>query len=181
MANIKFEDLNLQTTNEIKTFKWGDKEIEVKQYLPVQDKYDLVMITLQKSFEDGIYNPLKLDMYFHLNLLYLYSNIEFSEQEREDETNLCDKLENSGFMTEFLKTWNENEYNYLLDKIDDLQYKIEQYNATAASVLRGFINDLPANAEAAQKIVENFDPAKYQAVVDFAKAANGGRQIPKSV
>ena len=179
MADIKFEDLNLQKTNEIKTFKWGDKEIEVKQYLPIQDKYDLVMITLQKSAEGGIYNPLKLDIYFHLNLLYLYSNIEFSEQERENEEDLCDILENSGFMAEFLKTLNENEYNYLLDKIEELSLKIEEYNTTAASVIRGLIDDLPANAEAAQKIVENFDPTKYQAVIDFAKAANGGRELPK--
>ena len=27
------------------------------------------------------------------------------------------------------------------------------------------------------EIVNNFDPAKYQAVIDFATAANGGRDI----
>lgn len=39
------------------------------------------------------------------------------------------------------------------------------------------INDLPANAEAAAKIVDNFNPEQYKAVVDFAKYANGGRNI----
>ena len=63
--------------------------------------------------------------------------------------------------------------------LEELSLKIEEYNTTAASVIRGLIDDLPANAEAAQKIVENFDPTKYQAVIDFAKAANGGRELPK--
>ena len=52
-----------------------------------------------------------------------------------------------------------------------------KYNSTAASILRNFIEDLPANAEAAQKIVDNFDSEKFQAVVDFAKATNNGNKI----
>ena len=33
------------------------------------------------------------------------------------------------------------------------------------------------DAEAAAKIVENFDPNQFKAVVDFARYANGGRDI----
>ena len=52
-----------------------------------------------------------------------------------------------------------------------------QYNTTAASVIKSIIVDLPKSAEAANSIVDNFDPEKFQAVLDFAKAANGGREI----
>ena len=34
-----------------------------------QDKYDLIMITLQESKEEGVYNHLKMDMFFHLNII----------------------------------------------------------------------------------------------------------------
>ena len=43
--------------------------------------------------------------------------------------------------------------------------------------LNKVMEDLPANAEAAAKIVENFDPNQFKAVVDFARYANGGRDI----
>ena len=44
-------------------------------------------------------------------------------------------------------------------------------------MVSGLIDDLPANAEAAAKIVESFDPNQFKAVVDFARYANGGRDI----
>ena len=63
--------------------------------------------------------------------------------------------------------------NYI-EEISDLNMR---YNNTAAGVIRKLVDDLPANAEAVQEIVDKFDPEKYQAVIDFAKAANGGREI----
>ena len=50
-------------------------------------------------------------------------------------------------------------------------------NHSTSSMIQSIINDLPKNAQAAANIVDNFDESKYQAVIDFAKAANGGRPI----
>ena len=72
---------------------------------------------------------------------------------------------------------NKKEYESLLDLLNQ---KIEdelKYNTTAAAILNQLITDLPKNAEAAKKIMDEFDPKKYQAVVDFATAANGGRPV----
>ena len=71
----------------------------------------------------------------------------------------------------------QEEYNELFEMVEK-QVKMEmKYTTTAASILSKFVDDLPRNAEAAMKIVDNFDPDKFQAVKDFAKAANGGRDI----
>ena len=45
------------------------------------------------------------------------------------------------------------------------------------SILSTFVTDLPEQANAALKIVNEFDPQKFGAVTDFAKALNGGRSI----
>ena len=177
MADINYTDLKLETSIGSKIFKWGDKDIEIYDYLSINDKYDLVMITLQKAYENGIYNPIKLDMCFHLNLIYMYTNLIFSDDDRDDESKLYDEMKSSGFIDEFLKNMDPVEYNELQEIIDEMIVSTMQYKNTAASVIRSFIEDLPANAEAAKKIVDNFDPEKYQAVVDFAKAANGNREI----
>jgi len=52
-----------------------------------------------------------------------------------------------------------------------------KYENSAAAVFRKFVTDLPAAAAAAAEIVDNFNPEQYNAVRDFAIAANGGRDI----
>lgn len=52
-----------------------------------------------------------------------------------------------------------------------------RYRASVGAVLNNVINNLPKNAETAAKIVEQFNPEQFKAVVDFARYANGGRDI----
>ena len=54
---------------------------------------------------------------------------------------------------------------------------LEELENRATAFLTKVIRDLPADAEAAAKIVDEFDPEKFQKVIDFATAANGGRPI----
>ena len=177
MAILNYKDLNLSKANVFKTFKWGDKNVEILDYLPIESKYDVVMITLQRAYEDGIYNPIKLDMFYHLNLVYAYTNLVFTDEERENESKLYDEMVSSGFMSLFLENMNPDEYAEMQDDIDNIIESNMKYRVSAAAIFSKFVDDLPANAEAAQKIVDSFDPEKYQAVVDFAKSANGGRPI----
>ena len=177
MAN--YSDLGLKRDTQVSTMKWGNKEIKIKKYLPIEAKYDIVMITLQQSMEDGFYNPIKLDMHYHLNLLYMYSDLNFTDEEKENSDKIYDEIKSTGFLDEFLKYVNENEYVEMEEDIELIAELMRQEQASVTSVIKKLIDDLPANAEAAQKIVDNFNPEKYQAVVDFAKAANGGRDLPK--
>lgn len=177
MAELNYTDLNINKVINTNSFKWNEKEVEIVDYISFEDKYDVVMITLQKSLENGIYNPMKLDMYFHLNLVYMYSNLVFSADDRADEPRLYDEMLSSGFMEEFLRHIDIKDYTEMLDYIEKLTSLKTQYSNTAAGIIQKLVDDLPANTEAMQSIVEKFDPEKYQAVIDFAKAANGGREI----
>jgi hypothetical protein len=175
MGKITYSSLKLKTKEEVKKVEGTD--IEVQQYLPMQDKIDLIDITLQKAREDRLYNPLKVDMFFHLHLIYLYTNITFTEKQREDEYKLYDSLQSNGIISQVIAVMNENEYKTLLDMINETIDNELKYNTTAAALISKIIDDLPANAEAAQKIVDNFDKDKYKAVIEFAQAANGGNPI----
>jgi len=46
---VSYANMKLKVNTQVKTFKFGGQDIEVLQYLPAKDKYDLLMITLQKS------------------------------------------------------------------------------------------------------------------------------------
>lgn len=152
-------------------------EVNVKKYLPISDKIDLIQIALQKAEEDGIYNEMKLDMYFHLNIIYLYTDIEFTDEDKEDEMALYDILESNDIIDEILGALEDDEYNILKEYLIEMKNESLQYKNTAAAVLTRIIQDLPKNAAAAKEIVDSFDQSKYQEVINFATAANGGRNI----
>ena len=180
---MKYQELELNSNylTDSYTITVNNHEIQVLKYLPISDKNDLIGISLQKAQQDGLYNLTLLDAYFHLNIIYLYTNIEFDEEDKVDELALYDVLESNGVIDEVVKAIGEEEYNDLYEGLmEQMDDKLTQEN-TAAAVLRRIISDLPKNAAAAKEIVENFDPEKYQAVADFAIAANGGRNINTNI
>ena len=177
MAKITFASMKLKTNIEIKEVKIGEHIIEVKQYLPIEDKNDLVQIALQKAEENGIYNEVLLDMYFNLNVVYLYTNIVFTDKQKEDEAKIYDILESNGIIDRILAALPEQEYAELINYMTTMKTIILKYRNTAGAVLQTIVQDLPKNAAAAKEIIDHFDKTKYQAVIDFATAANGGRNI----
>ena len=174
---ISYANMKLKPITTTHKFEWNGNEIEVLDYLPIEDKYDLIMITLQKSFEDGYYNPIKIDEFFHLHLIYMYTNINFTDKQREDEHKLYDSLKSNGLIDAFIEQMNEFDYSELFNMLDDTKRELTEYKRSTSALIQSLVSDLPRQAEAMKNIMDNFDPNKYQEVMNFAKAANGGREI----
>ena len=176
---MNYKDLNLHINNNMYSIEVQGKKINIKKYLPINDKKDLIEITLQKAEEsNGTYNEILIDMYFNLYLIYLYTDIEFTDEDREDEMKLYDELESSGLLERIIDKIPEDEYDTLIDYLKTMQKGDISYKHSAAAMVQKLIVDLPKNAEAAAKIVEDFDLKKYKEVVDFSQHANGDRPIP---
>ena len=170
MAKVTFASLKLKVRDDIREIDLGDKKIEVKQYLPAEDKYDLIMITLQESKEEGVYNHFKMDMFFHLNIIFMYTNLQFTDKQKEDLIKLYDILESNGIINAVVAAIPEDEYNYLFDTMETVAKARSKYDNSFAGILNNFMVNMPINAAEANKIVENFDPEKYGEVINFAKA-----------
>ena len=160
-----------------KTITLNEKTIQVKSYLPISDKMDVVQITIQKADNGRYIDQLALDMFFELNLVYSYSNIEVTQEDRDDQFALYDRWAQDGTINTVISAIPDEEYNKLREAVDATIEDLMRYRGTAAAVVNSFIQDLPRNAEIAKEIVDSFDPEKYKEVVEFAKAANGGRSI----
>lgn len=174
---ISYANMKLKPVTTTHKFEWNGNEIEVLDYLPIEDKYDLIMITLQKSLEDGYYNPVKIDEFFHLHLIYMYTNINFTEKQKEDEHKLYDSLKSNGLIDAFIEQMNEFDYSELFNMLDDTKRELTEYKRSTSALIQSLVSDLPKQAEAMKNIMDNFDPNKYKEVLNFAKAANGGREI----
>jgi tRNA G26 N,N-dimethylase Trm1 len=107
----------------------------------------------------------------------MYTNISFTEKQREDELKIYDNLKSNGFFEQFYQAMEETEYNELFELLNTIKKTDMEYKTSVGAIVNKLIEDLPANAEAAAKIVNSFNPEQYKAVIDFANYANGNRNI----
>ena len=74
MAKIAFSKLGIKLNTGVKVLPWNDQEIEVHQYLPMEEKADLVARVNNNSLDDnGYYNPLKVKVFLTLYPAIAYS------------------------------------------------------------------------------------------------------------
>lgn len=184
---INYSDLDFKQEDADKytiiTFK--DKEIKVLKYLPSVEKYNLLNTTLLQSIDDTvIINEYKLDMFFNINLAIAYTNIVFSKEEQDMElSDLYDKFKTSGLLDMIIDAIPDDEYATLYSS---LVYNKEEYVSERKSVSYGIANaieqiskNLPKQEEMQNLLqsLKDFNPEDYSNVIEFAKAANGGRDI----
>lgn len=175
MNKLSYTSLKLKLNNEIKTFDFNGNQIEVLKYLPLEDKCALIDLTLQSAKENSIYNAAKLEAYFHLYIIMLYTNLNFTEKQKEDKMKLYDTLKSNGLIDQVLINMDENEYSALCEYLNQQEEDILKYQNTIAGVISNLIENMPLQAEEMQKIVNNFDPEKFGNVINFVKAANNGK------
>lgn len=175
MSKVTYSSLKLKTN--VETNKIEGTEIEVLKYLPIEEKYSLINITLQSAKEGVLYNPVKLDAYFHIYLVMMYSNISFTDKQKEEPLKLYDVLKSNGLLDKIILAIDEEEYNDLIKYLNQQEEDIYHYKNTISGTISEIIEQLPARADELGNIINNFDPTKFKEVIEFAKAANGGRPI----
>lgn len=179
MATLNFADIKLdEVAPQAKTITYNEQEIEVKQWLPVMDRYNIIMITLQESREGSMYNPIKMDMYLLLNIIYKFTNITFTAEDRVNADETFDKLNTSGLLNAVLKAIPNDTRESLIKGLVETAEKMEKYNSTLAGTIQSIFEIAPDAGEKMNEILNSFDKEKFQEVMEFAKAANGGRDFP---
>ena len=177
MAKVTYSSLKIKPFEKTVEISIGGKTIEIKQYLPISEKESLIDSVLQKSVVRGIYNPLEVEMYFNLNIIYLYTNISFSESQRNDERKLYDTFESNGYIDQIVQAIPDEEYNYLWKMTQESVENWFKYNLSAAGIFRDFIELLPANAQKAADIINGINTADVSNVISFAKAINNNQEF----
>lgn len=177
MTKVTYASLKLKTYEEVKQISIGEKTVEIKQYLPVSEKESLIDSVLQKSIIRGVYSPLAVEMFFNLNIIYLYTNISFSESQRSDERKLYDAFESNGYIDQIVQAIPNDEYSYLWKMMQESIENWFKYNLSAAGIFRDFIELLPTNAQKAADIINGINTADISNVIGFAKAINNNQEF----
>ena len=159
MALINFKDIdfNKSINKENKIIDFNGSEIQIVQYLSSQDKYDLIMVTAQKAKEKNIYNPFLIDLYFDLNVIYLYTNIVFDAEDRADEAGLYDTLKKSGLI-DIVKENIGDELYLLKHYIEAVIYHYTTYSNTFKGSVEELLEKLPKDLEGITNLIKNVSP-----------------------
>lgn len=136
MAKIGFTKLGLKKLDEIKTIEIGENTIEVKQYLPVNEKLGLIERVINLSQDENNFpNPIKIDVIGSIEMIAAYTNITFTEKQKEDIGKLYDLLEENGIIDKIMRAIPEVEYEFVSDGIDQTIKAVYGYRNSVLGIL----------------------------------------------
>lgn len=142
MAKVAFSKLGLKINNEIKTIKFNEQVIEVKQYLPINDKLELISNVINSAHdEQNFSNPVKTSVFTALEILYFYTNINFTDKQKEDPTKLYDLITSSGLYHAVIETIPEIEITEVLCGINESIEAIYAYQNSVMGILENVMTD----------------------------------------
>ena len=143
MAKLPFSKLNLSKdivkTNEI---EWNEQTITVKSYLPVEEKFNFIEAVLdQAADKNNFLNPLKVKIFFTIEIINFYTNITFTEKQKEDPQKLYDLICGNGFFDAIVKLIPEKEYNDIWQNVLDTGDSIYKYRNSVMGILENIVSD----------------------------------------
>lgn len=119
MAKVPFSKLGLKKVkDDIVKVDFNGIEIEVKQYLPIDDKLGFVANTISNAADGNrFYNPIKLEAFMTLEVLFRYTNLSFTETQQKDLSKLFDIVVSNGLAKVIMDAIPKNELNDILKLI----------------------------------------------------------------
>ena len=136
MAKIGFTKLGLKPNNKIVNIEFNEQIIEVKQYLPVEEKLELITNVLELSHDSNNFsNPIKVQVYTALEMIDKYTNISFTEKQKENPTKLYDLLNGNGILEKIIDAVHQIEYDELIHGMYDTINAVYSYQNSVLGIL----------------------------------------------
>ena len=137
-----FAKFNFKLNTNITEIEFGGQTIEVKQYLPIQEKMKLINRVLNDALGDNTTNnALALDMFANLEILFAYTNIQFTDKQKEDLAKLYDLMECNGLFAVVFDAIPATEYNDMRNNIYIAAKNIIAHRTSALGILEAISTD----------------------------------------
>ena len=136
MAKISLNKLGLKIDDSVSIVKFNDQDIEVKHYLPVNEKLELISTVINESADDlKFYNVGKLEIFKVIEMVKHYTNINFTEKQLEDASKLYDLLDSTGLVSELFAVIPDVEKDFIEDVLFDTVDSIYKYQNSIMGIL----------------------------------------------
>lgn len=160
MAKVAFSKLKCKINDVEVPVQIGEETVMVKQYLPIQEKLALIGKVIELSHEQdyNYSNPVKIEVFKNLEIIFTYTNLSFTDKQKEDLPKLYDMLVSSGTLNKIMDNIPNEERDMLTIGIFNSLQAVYQYQNSALGILDGIkkgYNQTEFDVEALQKAVSS--------------------------
>ena len=154
MAKIAFSKLKCKINEVENEIVFGEEKIMVKQYLPIQEKLRIIGNVVELAHEEEYHfpNPVKAKVFCELETIFRYTNITFTDKQKEDLGKLYDILKSSGLIEAVLNAIPDEEYVNLVQGVNDTIEALYRYENSAMGILDGIKSSYDENSFSVEKM-----------------------------
>lgn len=145
MAKVSFTKLGLKKNEEVGILHINEQDIEVKQYLPINEKLELISSVINSATDENNFsNPVKENVFLTLEILYRYTNINFTDKQKEDPVKLYDLVVSSGLVNKVTDLIPEEELDEVINGVAQSIKAIYTYKNSVLGILESISQDYSA-------------------------------------
>lgn len=142
MAKPTFAKFGLKVDQSVKKVVFNEQEFEVKQYLPVEDKLELISDIVNQSIDENNFsNPARIEIFTVVEIVKAYTNISFTEKQLEDVLKLYDLIVSSGLGKAIRENMCNDEFDFITATTDKVIEEFYKYNNSALGILENIKKD----------------------------------------
>ena len=142
MAKVSFTKLGLKKNEEVGILHINEQDIEVKQYLPINEKLELISSVINSAADENNFsNPVKENVFLTLEILYHYTNINFTDKQKEDPTKLYDLVVSSGLVNKVTDLIPEEDLDEVINGVAQSIKAIYTYKNSVLGILESISQD----------------------------------------
>ena len=147
----------------------NEQEIEVAQYMPIQDKLAMIERILNFTIDNtGFLNPVRLEVFTVLEIISTYTNINITDKMMENAPKTYDSLMINGVIDAIIEAIPEDEYNAVFDAIEDCAEHTVSYLNSFAGMIKTVTENYDATKMNVEEIMNTLDdPEKVGLVKDI--------------
>lgn len=143
-------------------------KIEVRQYLTLREKFDLILEAMNEGSEsNGYVSLMKTQLAFRVIVLRYYTNIDFEDL---DDMEVYDICFNNNIITDIFNLIPEKEWQELYDMLNDSVKEVNEANKSILNALDTINKLLTKGLKNSLDLAENFDAEKVDKVMELAKS-----------
>ena len=145
MAKVSLTKLGLKVNQNVKNIEFNEQIIEVKQYLPINEKLELISSVINSAADaNNFSNPIKENVFLTLEILYHYTNINFTDKQKEDPVKLYDLVVSSGLVNKVTDLIPEEELDEVINGVAQSVKAIYTYRNSVLGILESISQDYSA-------------------------------------
>ena len=162
MAKVAFSKLKCKINDTEVPVQIGEETIMVKQYLPIQEKLALIgrVMELAHDQDYNFSNPVKASVYRDIEIILAYTNINFTDKQKDDLPKLYDLLVSAGIIAQVRQAIPNTELISIDKGVEDSIHAFYEYQNSILGILdtvRTDYSQLDLNASSIQEKLINTD------------------------